>query len=235
MEAFGFKIEVKRTGRKKSASISISGNLVKITVPKSLSDDSVRDLIHLRASWIKRKFKEQSLRPISKAKEHVSGEIYLYLGSEYHLKVLNGEEESIKMVGGYLVATIPDFETNRSERVKFLLEGWYQRQADRLLKDKTDRLAKIVGVCPRSVSIKSYKSRWGSCSSNGELTYNWRIILAPHRIVDYVVLHELCHLLEHNHSARYWAHVERHAPGWRACRDWLRHNQQVLGMGNDRI
>ena len=116
-----------------------------------------------------------------------------------------------------------------------LLEGWYQRQADRLLKDKTDRLAKIVGVCPRSVSIKSYKSRWGSCSSNGELTYNWRIILAPHRIVDYVVLHELCHLLEHNHSARYWAHVERHAPGWRACRDWLRHNQQVLGMGNDRI
>ena len=90
------------------------------------------------------------------------------------------------------------------------------------------RLSKVIGVSPKSVSIKNYKSRWGSCSSNGELTYNWRIILAPHRIVDYVVVHELCHLLEHNHSPKYWKHVEHYVPNWREHRDWLRKHTTEL-------
>ena len=126
------------------------------------------------------------------------------------------------MVGGYLVAIVLNGEQNRQDVVKHLLENWYIRQAKRRLKEKTERLSKIVGVTPMSVSVKNYKSRWGSCSISGELTYNWRIILAPHRIVDYVVVHELCHLLEHNHSPRYWRHVEHHIPDWRNCREWLK-------------
>lgn len=222
MEGFEFQVEVKRTDRRKSALISLDENLVKVTVPKSLSDRRIRDLIGKRTPWIKSKLKEQSLRPSSKPKEYVSGETVPYLGKNYRLKVVEGEIPSIKMVGGYLVATILNCEKNRQDAVKNLLEDWYIRQAKRRLKEKTDRLSKIVGVSPKSVSVKSYKSRWGSCSTTGELTYNWRIILAPHRIVDYVVVHELCHLLEHNHSPRYWRHVEHHVPDWRDCRDWLK-------------
>ena len=70
------------------------------------------------------------------------------------------------------------------------------------------------------ISIRDPKSRWGSCSHKGEIIYNWRIILAPHRIVDYVVVHELCHLLEHNHSPKYWRQVERYTPDWKNCRNW---------------
>ena len=232
MEDFEFQVEVKRTDRRKSASISLDGNLVKVTVPKSLSDRRIRDLIGKRTPWIKSKLKEQSLRPSSKPKEYVSGETVPYLGKNYRLKVVEGKIPSIKMVGGYLVATILNCERNRQDAVKSLLEDWYIRQAKRRLKEKTDRLSKIVGVNPKSVSIKNYKSRWGSCSSNGDLTYNWRIILAPHRIVDYVVVHELCHLLEHNHSPRYWRHVEHHVPDWRDCRDWLRKYTTELGGGN---
>jgi predicted metal-dependent hydrolase len=81
------------------------------------------------------------------------------------------------------------------------------------------------GVNPASVTVKNYKSRWGSCSTKGDISYNWRIILAPHSIVDYVVVHELCHMLEHNHSSKYWKHVERHVPNWRECREWLKHNE----------
>ena len=223
MEGFEFQIEVKRTDRKKSASISLDGNLVKVTVPKSLSDNRIRDLINKRTPWIKTKLKEQSLRPSSKPKEYVSGETVPYLGRNYRLKVVEGGMPSIKMFGGYLVATVLNCEKSRQDTVKHLLEDWYQRQAKRRLREKTDLLSKIVGVSPKSVSVKNYKSRWGACSSNGKLTYNWRIILAPHRIVDYVVVHELCHLLEHNHSPRYWKHVEHHVPDWRDCRDWLKH------------
>ncbi len=222
MEGFEFQVEVKRTDRRKSASISLDGNLVKVTVPKSLSDRRIRDLIGKRTPWIKSKLKEQSLRPSSKPKEYVSGETVPYLGKNYRLKVVEGEIPSIKMVGGYLLATVTHGEKNRQNTVRHLLETWYQRQAERRLKEKTERLSKVIGVSPKSVSIKNYKSRWGSCSSNGDLTYNWRIILAPHRIVDYVVVHELCHLLEHNHSLNYWKHVEHYVPNWRDCRDWLK-------------
>ena len=228
MEGFGFQIEVTRTDRKKSASIHIDGNLVKVIAPKSLSDNRVRELITKRTPWIKTKLNEQSQRPIPKPKEYVSGETVPYLGRNYRLKVVSGDTVSIKMKNGYLVATIPEGETNRQKDIKSLLEDWYQAHAEMRLKEKTERLSKIVGVTPKSVSVKSYKSRWGSCSSNGELTYNWRIILAPHRIVDYVVVHELCHLLEHNHSPRYWKHVEHHVPDWRECRDWLKHHNLVM-------
>jgi predicted metal-dependent hydrolase len=222
MEGFEFQVEVKRTDRRKSASISLDGNLVKVSVPKSLSDRRIRDLIGKRTPWIKSKLKEQSLRPSSKPKEYVSGETVPYLGKNYRLKVLQGNASTIKMVGGYLVATVTHCEKNRQNTVKDLIETWYQRQAERRLKEKTERFSKVIGVNPKSVAIKNYKSRWGSCSSNGELTYNWRIILAPHRIVDYVVVHELCHLLEHNHSPKYWRHVEHYVPNWKECRNWLK-------------
>ena len=229
MEGFEFQVEVKRTDRRKSASISLQGDIVKVSVPKSLSDNRVRELINKRTAWIKTKLNEESLKPPYKPKEYVSGETFPYLGRNYRLKVTRGDASTIKMVGGYLLATVNHSEKNKHYTVRHLLETWYHRQAARRLKEKTERLSKVIGVSPKSVSIKNYKSRWGSCSSNGDLTYNWRIILAPHRIVDYVVVHELCHLLEHNHSPKYWKHVEHYVPNWREHRDWLRKHTTELG------
>ena len=230
MEGFDFEVIVKRTDRRKSVSISLDGDIVKVTVPKSLSDNRIKELISKRTSWIKTKLNEQALRQPPKPKEYISGETFPYLGKNYRLKVIEGVVPSIKMVGGYLVATLLSAEKNRQDTVKYLLENWYLANADKRLKEKTERLSKIVGVTPKSISMKNYKSRWGSCASNGELTYNWRIILTPHRIVDYVVVHELCHLLEHNHSPRYWRHVEHHVPDWKDCRDWLKHCNANLFM-----
>lgn len=229
MEEFGFQVEVIRTRRKKSASIQLDGDLVKVSVPQSLSDKRVRELISKRSPWIKTKLKELSDRPNIKPKEYVSGETFPYLGKNYRLKVLNGSENSVRLKGGYFITTISNRDSQLST-VKSLLEDWYQTHADKRLREKTQRLASIVGVTPTSISTKPYKSRWGSCSVSGDITYNWKIILAPHCIVDYVVIHELCHLLEHNHSPRYWKHVERHVPDWRDCRKWLTDNQSLISI-----
>jgi predicted metal-dependent hydrolase len=78
------------------------------------------------------------------------------------------------------------------------------------------------------VGVKEYKARWGSCSSSGDVTYNWRIIMAPHHIVDYIVVHELCHLLEHNHGPKYWKHVKSVVPDYKECREWLKVNGEGL-------
>ena len=225
MDGFPFQVEVVRTDRKRSASISLSDDLVKVTVPSTLSDNRIRDLVSKRTPWIKKKLQEQSDRPIPAAREYVSGETVTYLGKNYRLKVLRGNERSIKLRRGYVEATVTKTDIDPKNTIRSLLEHWYRSLAEKRLGEKTDRLAGVIGVNPASVTVKNYKSRWGSCSTKGDISYNWRIILAPHSIVDYVVVHELCHILEHNHSNKYWKHVERHVPNWRECREWLKHNE----------
>ena len=115
-------------------------------------------------------------------------------------------------------------ETDREVFVKGALEKWYLSHAEDRLREKTARYAKIIGVKPSSVTLKSYKSRWGSCSSKGDISYNWKIIMAPHHIVDYVVVHELSHMIQLNHSPAYWRSVERFIPDYQQCRKWLKVN-----------
>ena len=225
MDGFPFQVDVIRTDRKRSASIRLLGDLVKVSVPMTLSDSRVRDLVTKRTPWIKNKLREQSDRPITPPKEYVSGETVTYLGKNYRLKVLIGEQPSIKLRRGYVEATVTKTDIDTKNTIRSLLEHWYRSLAEKRLGEKTVRLARVIGVNPASVTVKNYKSRWGSCSTKGDISYNWRIILAPHSIVDYVVVHELCHMLEHNHSSKYWKHVERHVPNYRECREWLKHNE----------
>ncbi len=225
MDGFPFQVEVVRTDRKRSASIRLLGDLVKVSVPMTLSDSRIRDLVTKRTPWIKNKLREQSDRPTIPPREYVSGETVTYLGKNYRLKVLIGDQPSIKLKRGYVEATVNKTEIDPKNTIRSLLERWYRSHAEKRLGEKTVRLASVIGVNPASVTVKNYKSRWGSCSTKGDISYNWRIILAPHSIVDYVVVHELCHMLEHNHSSKYWKHVERHVPNWRECREWLKHNE----------
>lgn len=228
MSKFDFKIDVIKTDRKKSASIQLEGGLVKVRVPKSLSDDRINNLIKKRTPWIKTKLKEYSARPIAMPKRYLDGETFSYLGKNYILKIEDADVLSIKMKSGYFLVTIPQKEKNKSDQIKNLLMNWYQSHAKKYLQEKTYQLSNSIGAIPVSVSVKNYKSRWGSCSSNGVIDYNWRIILAPKHIIDYVVIHELCHLLEHNHSPKYWQIVEKHFPNWRDSRDWLKSNYNFL-------
>ncbi|MBF2754684.1 MAG: M48 family metallopeptidase [Gammaproteobacteria bacterium AqS3] len=232
MAPFDFPLEVIRTNRKRSVAIQILGDTVRVRAPKTLSERRIHSIIAKRTAWIKRKLREQAERPALKPKEYVSGEAFQYLGRNYRLKVVKtpkaSTKPSIKMQQGYLVATIPETTANPQRRIKALLRDWYQVRAEQRLKEKTERLAKVVGVTPRSITVRDYKSRWGSCSVKGDISYNWQIILAPHRIIDYVVIHELCHILEHNHSPQYWKQVEKYVPDWRDCRAWLKDNPIIF-------
>jgi predicted metal-dependent hydrolase len=94
-----------------------------------------------------------------------------------------------------------------------------------------DEEAPVIGVEPARVQIRDQRSRWGSCSTRGTLSFNWRLVLAPFDVLDYVVVHELCHLREPNHSSRFWTLVEQRRPDWRAQRDWLHeHGPELLAF-----
>ena len=224
-----FPFEIFKTDRKKTASIKILDGRVHVVVPKRLSDARVKDLIIKRTTWIKKKLRIQAETVLPKPKEYVSGENFTYLGRNYRLKLIPNGEEEVKMKGGYLTLGFSEklSETDRQTFVKKSLEGWYKGHALKRLTEKSKRYEKILRVTPQSISLKNYKSRWGSCSNSGEINFNWKIIIAPHHIVDYVVVHELCHMLEHNHSPKYWRHVQSVIPDYKMDRQWLK----VNGMG----
>ena len=225
--SFDFPFETIRTDRVKSASIDVEDNLVKVTVPKNLSDERIEELIKGRILWIKQKLALQASAIVSKPKEYVDGEAFAYLGRNYRLKCANGTEESVKLRSGYLNVTTKNGKRN-SEHIKAAIEQWYRTKALSRLVDKNKRYSAILKVEPTSINLKDYKAMWGSCSPKGVVSYNWRIILAPHKIVDYIVVHELCHLIEPNHSSKYWKQVRSVIPDYKNSKEWLKNNGSSL-------
>jgi len=225
----GFIAEVIRTSRRKTASIKVDDRVVSVVVPEDLTEQRIAQLLKDKNRWIKNKIAAQQAVTPASEKEFVSGESFSYLGRNYRLKVKRGAFTPVKLIEGRLVATLPN-GAEKPHMVRNALVRWYRTQAEPKLIEKTQRCADIVGVEPSAIGIKTYKARWGSCNAKGRIDYNWKLIMAPHRIVDYVVVHELCHLKHYNHSTDYWKQVERIMPEFRQCRDWLKSNGGGLNL-----
>lgn len=108
------------------------------------------------------------------------------------------------------------------------LERWYRRQAKAEIAPRLDSAVAALGTSYTTLTIRNQRTRWGSCSSTGAMSFNWRLLLAPEEVLDYVVWHEACHLLVLDHSARFWSLLERHVPDYREPRRWLRRQGQTL-------
>jgi len=216
----GFSVEVLRTRRKKTASVRVQDGVVSIVVPKRISKSQIQEIINAKTIWIKQKLFLYQQAPKPKRTEYVSGESFRYLGKNYRLKFVTGKT-SVKLLKGRLVVSLPR-EKQRAEVAKKAIERWYIEHAEAKLFNKVSHYAHIIGVTPLTVRVKSYKSRWGSCSVNGDIQFNWKIIMAPNHVVDYVVVHELCHIKQHNHSSVFWRLVAEIFPGYKDCQHWLK-------------
>ncbi|MBN8646746.1 MAG: M48 family metallopeptidase [Caulobacterales bacterium] len=224
--------EIVRTARRKTASITIENGFVKIAVPVGLSDDKIDEIVNKRREWIaKRIFENAKIKP-QKSKQFISGESFAYLGKNYRLKRIVGKESGVVFKGGYLfVGVKPEWSEGQCEvHIRLELGKWFREQSMKRLKSKVKKYSEIIGVKPKSIKIQKLENRWGSCSPNGDIIFNWRIISAPNSVVDYVVVHELCHLKEHNHSEAFWNHVSRILPDYKNQKEWLKYNGDSLGL-----
>ena len=222
-EVLGLRVEVVRSIRR-TAGLRIVGTDLQVRVPEHLEDQRVAEILKRKRPWIRSKVAELKRVPPHRTKELVSGESFPYLGRNYRLKVQEGNQVGVCLSGGYLRATIRPTEQREHQalRIQQYLENWYRSRALERLQDKTHRYAQQIGVLPAGISVRSFKSRWGSCDKKGEVVFNWNIIKAPHSIVDYVVIHELCHLIHPNHSKDFWQLVGRHDASYPEHRQWLR-------------
>lgn len=153
-----------------------------------------------------------------------NGDELYFLGDKRILGVIREDRKRAKVVcaKGRILLYVPydaDYEYKREQ-----LEKWYRKEAATLLAEKAEEFAEILQVSYADIRIKDQKSRWGSCSSKGNLNFNWRIVMAPEPVCDYVVIHELCHLVHLDHSAKFWKLVESICPDYEQYKKWLKVN-----------
>lgn len=223
-------VQVIHSNRRKTALLTVEDGYVQIIIPSTVSEERVKQIIHKRAAWIRQKLHLNSLVKESKPKEFVNGESFPYLGKNYRLKFVRGGESDARMKNGFLEVTIPksgSIEKHQSA-IKELLVAWYQSHAEERFLTKANRFMQQLGVSPAKVSVRDFKSRWGSCSVRGEVTFNWRVIMAPNRVMDYVVVHELSHLVAHDHSEKFWTTIRKIIPDYATDKEWLRVNGKSL-------
>lgn len=205
---------------------------VVVTVPMQVTDEFIHNSVKKRARWI-----WQHVQDFAKQKSdvlprrYVSGETQFYLGRRYVLKVIVDPEQvaGVKLIRGKLTVTLTHDDSNASDgsdratKVKSLLDSWYH------IKAKTIFAERLAAVLPQAIwvnssptfKILSMKKRWGSCSTQGNLVLNPHLVKAPKECIDYVILHELCHIKEHNHSERFWRLLTQVMPHWKEVKTQL--------------
>lgn len=228
----GFNANVIRTQRKKTISIKIKADKVSIIVPSDLSTAHIKVLLIKKTAWIQKKLKDQSQIESIKAKKYISGELFCFLGNEYPLTIKQAKSPSVALNNNDLTVALPNVLAcdNTAQKIKEMLSIWYQNEASKILKEKVAYYAKLIAVQPTAIEIKTYKARWGSCTIHAKVQFNWKLIMAPHRVIDYVVVHELCHIIEHNHSPAFWHQVEKFMPDYRESKQWLKLNGIYLEL-----
>jgi len=227
-----FEYEVIRRPRRKTVGVCVKPDqTVQVVIPKHFPLKKVDALVRTKADWIRRKLSQyKDIQAQYQPKQYISGEIFTCLGRDYRLKVVEGAKMPVSLKQGVLRVSVPH-DLSPEQRVLSVtkaLEAWFREQAQLHLTKRTTWYTARMHVAPASVGIKSYRSRWGSCHADGRIYFNWRIIMAPPSIVDYVVVHELCHLVHHNHSPDYWHLVESIMPEYRDARDWLKQHGHGL-------
>jgi hypothetical protein len=195
---------------------------VAVDAPTGTPLPYIRDIVQKKAGWIIRKLQDIQTRahPTALSRQYVSGEVYHYLGQEICLNLEVGKSSRAILTGDILTITTPT--PHDAERVEALLRGWYRRQAERVFAERMAACqpkAMALGIpAPQEFTLRQMKSRWGSCSGKGRVTLNVRLIQADIDLIDYVILHELCHLKELNHSTRFYDLMTRILPDWKAKR-----------------
>ncbi len=224
---------LQRTDRK-TIGISIDKTgLVKVTGPHGVPDSYINELLHKKSKWILKKLAqlEKSAAGPERTKSFKEGESFAYLGQAYGLKLERApaaEKSSVRLEGEELVLSCKG--APEAGKLRDILKLWYVERFKQVIENRLRLYSEIIGVFPCKVTIREQKTRWGSCSSKGNINLNWKLIMAPQEVLDYVVIHELCHMKEMNHSDRFWAEVEKVCPQYKRCRRWLRENGNTLSI-----
>ncbi len=184
----------------------------------------IHKIVEQRKNWIIQKQEHFRSKPIKKSKQYVRGEQFLFLGKLYTLQVVDDLpkavmlDEDLKISGMVL--------SNARQHMSI----WYAQEAFDYISRRAQELAQENNIIYQSLKINDAASRWGSCGATGALNFSWRLIMAPPRVIDYVIIHELMHRKQLNHSAAFWREVAQRIPDYKQDERWLKTNSHQMSL-----
>ena len=214
--------------KRKTIQLKIVGpDQLAVSAPPKTSPAELERIIHTKAGWITKgmlQYRRLAENPVNNSWN--DGSSLLFLGQPHMIKIRPVTGQSgVELADKVITVNI---STDAAGTVPGLLKSWYVNQASGILAGRTAEWSGKIGVRPNRIVIKEQQTRWGSCSSLGNINYNWRIVMAPVSIIDYLVVHELCHLRVPNHSTDFWRLVASFLPDFKDRRNWLRQNGKLL-------
>lgn len=233
VETYSVQVVPKAYARSMTMSVQLTG-VVRVTAPKNASAYQIHKFVLAHKSWID-KYQEQyfRLRQAHPKKVGRAGEVFLILGKEHRLQFDLGckrEFEFALQDRNLVVKVPPQLWTSfrcREDHPEVIedLKKYLLVLAKKVLRQRLQYYSGVMGLAPSSISFRSQKTRWGSCSQSGHVSLNWRLIVAPLSVMDYVIIHELAHLRYFDHSTDFWNLVARHAFDFEIAKKWLNENQ----------
>ena len=220
--AYALRIQPQRQPSKVAIHVEPSGRVL-VDAPEGATQAAVAQAVRKRAAWIAKHVEQARVRlEHVRQREYTSGESVHYLGRRYRLRVTvePAASPSSRLRGSYLEVTV---QRRAVEDVQAEMEAWLRRRAAEVLENRLGTIASTLRwVKARPpMRLQWMRAQWGSCSPRGRITLHPALVQAPRECIDYVVLHELCHLASHDHSTRFYRLLDRHMPGWRGVKSRL--------------
>lgn len=219
-------VRVRESSRAKTARIIVGPHRpLEVIVPAGVGDDEVDALLEDKRRWVERKVETSraiAARPAQLGLER-SGVVWA-AGEPMPVELIGGQRSIARIIDGVLSVSGPAADRAAA------ISRWHRREARRRLVDVVRRESERLGLSYCSLGVRDPKTRWGSCSRRGHLSFSWRLMMAPPETLEYVVIHELCHLRQPSHSKAFWRLLDMARPGWQEHDRWLReHGQELRG------
>lgn len=236
MLSFNYKIRVSH--RAKKIRIIVTPEKIEVVSPLGTSKKQLHLFVKSHQGWIEKaslKLKEKKKGIKNLAPDRYVDGVYIPLrGCQTIIRIqyVSGKQITVQLKEGEVFILLPLIhkDQDNQELIRSVLVSWMKDQAALDVSHYVDVYAQRYNLHPRSIKIKSQKSRWGSCGIHDDININWLLILAPPKVMEYVVVHEICHVKERNHSARFWALVRKIFPSYQSQKDWLAKNGAGLAL-----
>lgn len=233
-----FSYKIRRSHRAKKARIIVSPAKVEVVAPLRMSERVIKNFVYEKRQWISNALGEMELRRHTVKSlapdSYCHGAEIPYRGDQYKLSLQPTRLKRIKIdFNDEFTAYVPASMTGseQDQAIRQAIVGWMKKQAKSTAEIVVQRHGERFQLFPRTIRIKTQKSRWGSCGIHNDINLNWVLILAPPEVYEYVIVHELCHIKHRNHSPDFWALVSDHMPNYQQQRVWLNENGAGLMQG----
>jgi predicted metal-dependent hydrolase len=196
---------------------------VVVRPPEDYAPEQVDEVVESKRMWIYRNLAEwKDLNSCAVVREWVSGETFLYLGREHRLSLVSGQERELKLKNGFFCLERTCIERLGTAGAREAFKQFYIDKGLERFASRVEFFAPKVGVNHGAIKVKEMGYRWASCGSSGTLNFHWKCMMAPPNIIDYVVVHELCHLHFRDHTNAFWNEIDKVLPDYRERKNWLR-------------